>query len=159
MGLGFMWGPCSQGSGFAATLGWRTESRWDSWNPTQRTDRSRSMTQETLFEKFERFVDTRAVKGAVDGSVVAVNFSCPNRAMSLSPGLARRAYPGSTFQDRFNPTGVAAFGRRRTQPRWGWASYRGRVPRVAALPQPWAGGRNPFGIRGTGHNGLKGTDA
>ena len=73
--------------------------------------------------------------------------SCPNGATSQSPGLAHRAYPGSSSQNRFNPNGVAAFGRRRwTQPRWGWAIWE-RVPRVAAWPQPWAGGRNPVGIR------------
>ena len=33
-----------------------------------------------------------------------------------------------------------------TQPRWGWGSCVGDVPRVAALPQPWAMGQNPLGI-------------
>jgi len=33
-----------------------------------------------------------------------------------------------------------------TQPRWGWGLFVGDVPRVAALPQPWAIGQNPFGI-------------
>src|SRR5438045_9630502 len=101
---------------FAATLGWRTKSRWDSCN--QRTDGSHRMTLETFFEKFDRFADARTVEGAVNGGVVAVNFRrpCPNGATSSSPGLAHRAYPGSTSQGRFNPTGVAAFGQRRTQP-------------------------------------------
>ena len=33
-----------------------------------------------------------------------------------------------------------------TQPRWGWVVY-GHEPRVAVVLQPWAGGRNPVGIR------------
>jgi predicted nuclease of restriction endonuclease-like (RecB) superfamily len=35
----------------------------------------------------------------------------------------------------------------RTQPRWGWNVHANRVPRVAAWPQPWAGGRNPVGMK------------
>ena len=34
----------------------------------------------------------------------------------------------------------------RTQPRRGWSVHSNRIPRVAAWPQPWAGGRNPVGI-------------
>ena len=34
-----------------------------------------------------------------------------------------------------------------TQPRWGWRAGVERGPRVAAVPQPWAGGQNPVGIR------------
>ena len=35
-----------------------------------------------------------------------------------------------------------------TQPRWGWGSWGGRDPGVGrrSSGQPWAGGRNPFGI-------------
>ena len=34
----------------------------------------------------------------------------------------------------------------RTQPRRGCSVHSNRIPRVAAWPQPWAGGRNPVGI-------------
>jgi hypothetical protein len=33
-----------------------------------------------------------------------------------------------------------------TQPRWGWRAGVELEPRVAAVPQPWAGGQNPVGI-------------
>src|SRR5437899_2446307 len=78
-----------------------------------------------------------------------------NGAVTQSPGLARRAYPGKRIGEYpFQPQRGCGHGqtRGRAQPRWGWKIIRIRVPRVAQsepdwpTSQPRAGGWNPVGI-------------
>jgi len=88
--------------------------------------------------------------------------SIPNGDMSHSLGLAQSAYPGNPVMDQSTPTGLCPqvthipFG---TQPRWGSKSF-SPVPRVAAMRQPWAVGRNPLGIQDVAHcqNPFSGTN-
>jgi hypothetical protein len=66
--------------------------------------------------------------------------------LAQSPGLARSAYPGKAADGDFNPEGVVVARVRRNP--FGVELNLGLIPRVAASPQPWALGRNPFGVFG-----------
>ena len=67
--------------------------------------------------------------------------------MAQSPGLRRSRYPGTTAGKNSNPEGVVAV-RARHNP-FGVESGLRAKPRVAASPQPWALGLNPFRVLGT----------
>jgi hypothetical protein len=71
------------------------------------------------------------------------------RCFVLQPGVARR-YPGKVVQLVSTPSGLRP-GRRGAEPRWGSCVWRAD-PRVGLLSfgQPWAGGRKPFGLAGSG---------
>ena len=68
--------------------------------------------------------------------------SCPNGAMSQSPGLRRRRYPGNRYTKSDNPNGVEAAHIRNP---FGVVKFLRSLPRVGASHQPWAGGLSPFG--------------
>ena len=68
----------------------------------------------------------------------------PKGIESFSPGLRGTSYPGSQAAWISTPTGLGRVSAE-PQPRWGcWPSA--TFPRVARSSQPWALGRNPFGI-------------
>ena len=69
----------------------------------------------------------------------------PNGIVSSSPGLRGTSYPGWLSTMVTTPTGLRPTISAETQPRWGCSRSVG-FPRVARAAQPWAGGRNPFGI-------------
>src|SRR5437899_136634 len=56
------------------------------------------------------------------------------------------SYPGYTAPVRANPIGVVSEGVERGHNPVGVETRFARFPRVARSSQPWAGGRNPFGI-------------
>ena len=71
-------------------------------------------------------------------------FGNPKGIVSSSPGLpSPRGYPGIASV-RFS-TGLCPLSATGPQPRWGWPTPPA-LPRVARGSQPWAWGRNPFGI-------------
>ena len=72
--------------------------------------------------------------------------SNPNGIVSFSPGLRETSYPGSPSKIFSTPTGLCHAIQRWLQPRWG-CGFNARFPRVAPASQPWAEGRNPFGIQ------------
>src|SRR5262249_54623112 len=69
--------------------------------------------------------------------------SNPKGIGASSPGLRRRSYPGSTTQRDHNPQRVAAVSTTLS----GLKKFFVGSPRGVASRQPWAGGRNPVGIR------------
>src|SRR5712671_1865096 len=80
----------------------------------------------------------------------------PNGIESSSPGLRGTSYPGLGVINPNNPNGVASrLGDERPQPRWGWKKSGRRSPKVARASQPWALGRNPFGIHLPARSNLR----
>jgi hypothetical protein len=73
-------------------------------------------------------------------------FSNPKGIVSASPGLRGTSYPGWRPAAFPTPTGLRLVFTVLPQPRWGCLRLP-RCPRVARSSQPWASGRNPFGIR------------
>ena len=69
------------------------------------------------------------------------------RDSATKPRVARNELPWGNGSEEQNPNGVSASVnvRRVSQPRWGCCFAR-FLPRVARASQPWALGRNPFGI-------------
>ena len=73
-------------------------------------------------------------------------FCNPKGIVSSSPGLpSPRGYPGLASVRFSTPTGLCPITTTGPQPRWGWPTPPA-FPRVARGSQPWASGRNPFGI-------------
>ena len=70
----------------------------------------------------------------------------PKGIVSASPGLRGTSYPGWRPAAFPTPTGLRLVFTVWPQPRWGCLPLP-RCPRVARSSQPWASGRNPFGIR------------
>jgi len=71
-------------------------------------------------------------------------FCNPKGIVSSSPGLpSPRGYPGLASVRFSTPTGLCLLSTTGPQPRWPTALV---FPRVARASQPWASGRNPFGI-------------
>ena len=76
----------------------------------------------------------------------AAEFCNPKGIVSHSPGLRGTSYPGSIPREFSTPTGLRHDPPAKPQPRWGcWLAS--MFPRVAPSSQPWALGRNPFGIQ------------
>ena len=77
------------------------------------------------------------------------------RDSGTKPRVARHELPWEYRTKRTStPNGVVAEGILvEPQPRWGYAFF-ARLPRVGAARQPWALGRNPFGIRGNAQPNL-----
>ena len=74
-------------------------------------------------------------------------FCHPKGIVSSSPGLpSPRGYPGLASVRSSTPTGLRPRSTIGPQPRWGWPTPPA-FPRVARGSQPWALGRNPFGIQ------------
>jgi len=84
-------------------------------------------------------------------------FCNPKGIVASSPGLRGTSYPGLAFVRFSTPTGLRPLFAAGPQPRWGWP-IPPAFPRVARSPrlrsalrrgksQPWALGRNPFGIQ------------
>ena len=74
-------------------------------------------------------------------------FGHPKGIVSSSPGLpSPRGYPGLASVRLSTPTGLCPITTTGPQPRWGWPTPPA-FPRVARGSQPWALGRNPFGIQ------------
>ena len=73
-------------------------------------------------------------------------FRNPKGIVSSSPGLRGTSYPGLASVWFSTPTGLLPLAVPGPQPRWGWPTPPG-FPRVARGSQPWALGRNPFGIQ------------
>ena len=78
--------------------------------------------------------------------------SYPNGILPQSPGLGGTTYPGNTVQKAFlTPKVLRQSSAIWAQPRWGCfelgRTTQGR-PAAVAESQPWAGGRNPVGIKG-----------
>ena len=74
-------------------------------------------------------------------------FCNPKGIVSSSPGLpSPRGYPGLASVRFSTPTGLCPISAIGPQPRWGWPTPPA-FPRVARGSQPWASGRNPFGIQ------------
>ena len=78
--------------------------------------------------------------------------SNPNGIPPQSPGLGGTTYPGNNVQEAFStPKVLRQSSAIWAQPRWGCFEQgpktQGR-PAAVAVGQPWAGGRNPVGIRG-----------
>jgi hypothetical protein len=55
---------------------------------------------------------------------------------------------GKSSEEKFNPNGVAPVDRSQAATPSGLREMYELVPRVGAMRQPWALGRNPFGILG-----------
>ena len=73
-------------------------------------------------------------------------FRNPKGIVSSSPGLpSPRGYPGLASVPFSTPTGLCSLSAQGPQPRRGWPTSPA-FPRVARGSQPWALGRNPFGI-------------
>ena len=70
----------------------------------------------------------------------------PEGIVSFSPGLRGTSYPGSEAEWISTPTGLRHACRAEPQPRWGCLPS-ATFPKVARSSQPWALGRNPFGIQ------------
>jgi len=70
----------------------------------------------------------------------------PKGIVYSSPGLRGTSYPGLAPVQFSTPTGLCPVTASKTQPRWGWPTPPA-FPRVARASQPWALGRNPFGIQ------------
>ena len=76
----------------------------------------------------------------------------PNGAETQSPRLARQRLPWVRHGDKSQPQrGCALFANRNGNPAGGHnrvavANLPNQLPKVARSSQPWAGGRNPFGI-------------
>ena len=68
----------------------------------------------------------------------------PNKAQ----GCEERATLGKSGKRNLNPNGVAPVDRSQAATPSGLRDLCDLLPRVGASRQPWAGGRNPFGIRG-----------
>ena len=74
-------------------------------------------------------------------------FGNPKGIVSSSPGLpSPRGYPGLASVRFSTPPGLCPRSAIAPQPRWGWPTPPA-FPRVARGSQPWALGRNPFGIQ------------
>jgi hypothetical protein len=73
-------------------------------------------------------------------------FRNPKGIVSSSPGLRGTSYPGLASVWFSTPTGLLPLAVPGPQPRWGWPTPPA-FPRVARGSQPWALGRNPFGIQ------------
>jgi len=74
-------------------------------------------------------------------------FCNPKGIVSSSPGLpSPPGYPGLASVRFSTPTGLCPLYAIGPQPRWGWPTP-AAFPRVARGSQPWASGRNPFGIQ------------
>ena len=78
--------------------------------------------------------------------------SNPNGIPPQSPGLGGTTYPGNNVQKAFStPKVLRPSSAIWAQPRWGCFAQghktQGR-PAAVAVGQPWAGGRNPVGIKG-----------
>jgi len=72
----------------------------------------------------------------------------PEGIASSSPGLRGTSCPGDSEQNGHQPQrGCGPGCENGPQPPSGLRSYSPRFPRVARSSQPWALGRNPFGIR------------
>ena len=81
------------------------------------------------------------------GMIWLANALCNLKGIvSSSPGLRAASYPGLAPVRFSTPTGLCPRSATRTQPRWGWPTPPA-FPRVARGSQPWALGRNPFGIQ------------
>ena len=81
-------------------------------------------------------------------------FGNPKGIVSSSPGLpSPRGYPGLASVRFSTPTGLCPLSATGPQPRWGWPTPPA-LPRVARGSQPWAWGRNPFGILGNSRKAL-----
>jgi hypothetical protein len=84
-----------------------------------------------------------------------VSSSSPGlRGPPSSPGLRGPRYPGSSPPRIPTPTGLRPGAR--TEPPWGSCVW-SVDPRVGLISfgQPWAGGRNPFGIEDRGFSGAR----
>ena len=78
--------------------------------------------------------------------------SNPNGIPPQSPGLGGTTYPGNNVHEAFStPKVLRQSSAIWAQPRWGCFEQgpksQGR-PAAVAAGQPWAGGRNPVGIKG-----------
>src|SRR5207249_1474613 len=73
-------------------------------------------------------------------------FCKPKGIVNSCPGLRGTSYTGSGAESIPTPTGLCPFSTAEPQPRWGCRSWL-TLPKVARSSQPWALGRNPFGIR------------
>jgi hypothetical protein len=77
----------------------------------------------------------------------------PKGILAQSPGLRGTSYPGKSAGPHHNPNGVAAdccthaLRKRIGRNPVGVGDETPTFPRVARPSQPWAGGRNPFGIK------------
>ena len=78
--------------------------------------------------------------------------SNPNGIPPQSPGLGGTTYPGNNVQEAFStPKVLRQSSAIWAQPRWGCFEAGPRTqgrPAAVAEGQPWAGGRNPVGIKG-----------
>ncbi|MFT5028662.1 MAG: hypothetical protein ACI9VS_001091 [Candidatus Binatia bacterium] len=78
--------------------------------------------------------------------------SNPNGIPPQSPGLGGTTYPGNNVQEGFStPKVLRQSSAIWAQPRWGCFEAGPRTqgrPAAVAEGQPWAGGRNPVGIKG-----------
>ena len=78
--------------------------------------------------------------------------SNPNGIPPQSPGLGGTTYPGNNVQEAFlTPKVLRQSSAIWAQPRWGCFEAGPRTqgrPAAVAKGQPWAGGRNPVGIKG-----------
>lgn len=69
-------------------------------------------------------------------------------------GARNERLPWDCQKTNLNPNGVASPGPRWMQPFQGWGICLHGIPRVAAMPQPWAERWNPVGIRETATAGT-----
>ena len=70
----------------------------------------------------------------------------PKGIVSSSPATESARLPWVSVRAGFNPNGVVTHRRHRAATPWGWPTPPA-FPRVASRTrQPWASGRNPFGI-------------
>ena len=80
--------------------------------------------------------------------VVKVFSRIPKGFRNKAQGCEERATLGKSGERNLNPNGVAPIDRSQAATPSGLRDLYDLLPRVGASRQPWAGGRNPFGIRG-----------
>ena len=98
-------------------------------------------------------VESRDAKGAQPSAplyaqVVKVLLRIPKGFRNQAQGCEERATLGKSSGRNFNPNGVASVDRSQAATPSGLTDHSKPLPRVARASQPWAGGRNPFGIHG-----------
>ena len=71
-----------------------------------------------------------------------------------TPNVTTRNGVAAEHERKLRSNGMNVMCGNETQPRWGRTVCRAGIPRVGAMRQPWALGRNPVGILGRVHTGT-----
>jgi hypothetical protein len=144
------------------TLGWRAESLWDKRSWLLRGTVLSRRCHSHPCQRSRRNTPT-SFRPPAKGGVLRQRWSSlqsrlrlyANGVPSSSPGLRGLRYPGSSPPRTPTPTGLRPGGVG-AEPPWGSCAW-SVDPRVGLISfgQPWAGGRNPFGIEDRGFSGAR----